>query len=70
MYKTLGANVSIVVSVLQIEEHHYKGAAQAHTNSRTKVLAEERASVADQNKQSLCLWMRNAVSFVKVLWLC
>ncbi len=37
MYKTLGANVSIVVSVLQIEEHHYSGAAQAHTNSQTKV---------------------------------
>lgn len=72
MYKTLGAagsNVSIVVSVLQIEEHIITG--ERHKLAQTlglKFLAEERAALlVDQNKQSLCWRMRNAVSFVKVL---
>lgn len=60
MYKTLGAlvsNGSIVVSVLQIEEHIITG--EQHKLTQTlglKFLAEERATLlVDQNKQSLCL---------------
>lgn len=63
MYKTLGAlgsNVSIVVSVLQIEEHIITGERHrlTHTQKHTlglKFLTEERATLlVDQNKQSLC----------------
>lgn len=59
MYKTLGAlgsNVSIVVSVLQIEEHIITG--ERHKLTQTlglKFLTEERATLlVDQNKLSLC----------------
>lgn len=64
-----GQTFLLLFSVLQIEEHIITG--ERHKLAQTlglKFLAEERAALlVDQNKQSLCWRMRNAVSFVKVL---